>query len=102
MIYLKHVNSDFKKQLEIKYQISVNLVESVNAKTFNIVLVNCPNNLQKIIEKEIKDECLKKFVKVCTTQYLPGFGHVVTNKEAFKQELVKISSMVLKLLKSNS
>ena len=96
MIYLKHVNADFKKQLETKYQISVNLVENVNAnaKTFNIVLSNCPNNLQTLIEKEIKEECLKKCVKVCTTQYLPGFEHVVTKKDAFKQELVKISSIV--------
>ena len=92
MIYLKHVNADFKKQLETKYQISVNL-ENVNAKTFNVILINCPNNLQALIEKEIKDECLKKCVKVCTTQYLPGFEHVVTKKDAFKQELVKISSM---------
>ena len=98
MIYLKHVNANFKKQLETKYQISVNL-ENVNAKTFNAILVNCPNNLQSIIEKEIKDECLKKCVKDCTTQYLPGFGHVVTKKDNFKQELVKISSMFFKVIK---
>jgi hypothetical protein len=98
MIYLKHVNADFKKQLETKYQIGVNLIENVNTKAFNIVLVNCPNNLQTIIEKEIKDECLKKCVKDCTTQYLPGFGHVVTKKDTFKQELVKISSMFFKVI----
>ena len=54
--------------------------------------MNCPSNLLPIIDKEIKDECAKKIVKSHSSQYFPGLGYVVTKKNAFKNELLKISS----------
>jgi len=92
MIYLKHVNLDFKKQLETKYGVCISLVDKAYKKSFNIVIMNCPSNLLPIIDKEIKDECAKKIVKSHSSQYFPGLGYVVTKKNAFKNELLKISS----------
>lgn len=86
MIYLNYINTDFKKQLETKYEVNINFKEN------NVILTNCSDYLLPLIQKEIKDECLKKFVKSFSTQYFPGLKYVIM-KDAFKQELKNIKGI---------
>lgn len=88
---MRNCASEVLKAIEKKYGIILKLDDS-NEEQCHLKILDCPNNVISIIEREINDEISRKRVKAFKTDYKTGLKRALEDNKSFAHEISNLES----------